>query len=109
MAVVGWRRKQRDALYCRSYLVTLGVGFLAVAVIIPLFGESSRETYPLAVTFVTGALAVAGLGSVALGLLASDGRMEQWARLCSTHWASAVVMLLAYPVYLVWSGVRRPR
>ena len=47
-------------------------------------------------TFLLG-----GLGLVVFGLLGPSTRMEKWADDASTHEASILLVILAYPIYLV--------
>lgn len=44
-----------------------------------------------------------GLALIVLGLMGPSNRMEKWADAASTHWASLIIMVLAYPIYLVIS------
>ena len=46
---------------------------------------------------------VLGLALIGLGLLAGRATIEKWVNSMSTHWASIIVMIVAFPVYLVMS------
>ncbi|SON93711.1 Transmembrane protein [Xanthomonas citri pv. fuscans] len=85
------------AVYCRAYLVTLGM-LLAGG---PAF-------VALAASDISGAglglaLLICGLGVLLLGIgVAGPSRqMEAWADAASGHEVALVLMALAYPVYLL--------
>lgn len=85
------------AVYCRAYLVTLGM-LLAGG---PAF-------VALAASDISGAglglaLLICGLGVLLLGIgVAGPSRqMETWADAASGHEVALVLMALAYPVYLL--------
>lgn len=85
------------AVYCRAYLVTLGM-LLAGG---PAF-------VALAASDISGAglglaLLICGLGVLLLGIgVAGPSRqMEAWADAASGHEVALLLMALAYPVYLL--------
>ncbi|ASL01430.1 hypothetical protein [Xanthomonas citri] len=89
--------RQMTAVYCRAYLVTLGM-LLAGG---PAF-------VALAASDISGAglglaLLICGLGVLLLGIgVAGPSRqMEAWADAASGHEVALVLMALAYPVYLL--------
>lgn len=99
------KRKIRDstATYCRSYLVTLGLIFSALSAFV--LGRDGAEiaTWPWWGLLLVVALLGGGIGLVLFGLLGPSSKMESWAEVTSRHEASLIVMVLAYPVYLVLS------
>ncbi|MGV7164596.1 hypothetical protein ACDI35_07880 [Xanthomonas axonopodis pv. cajani] len=89
--------RQMTAVYCRAYLVTLGM-LLAGG---PAF-------VALAASDISGAglglaLLICGLGVLLLGIgVAGPSRqMEAWADAASGHEVALLLMALAYPVYLL--------
>lgn len=95
----GKRKHQRmSATYCRAYLVTLGAlvaggsgAFAALAT-----GKVSSSALLLALL-----ICVIGLALLAFGMFGPSRRMEAWADAASGHEVALVLMVLAYPVYLL--------
>jgi hypothetical protein len=48
-------------------------------------------------------LVIGGGGLMLFGLLGPSGKMERWAEILSRHEASMIIMVLAYPVYIILS------
>lgn len=97
------RRKSREtwALYCRSYLLTVGFLLLAgslFSLYLVLNGSIIWPWWGLAV-----AVAVASCGATlfGVGLFGSHSRLDKWADLASTHEASIILMVISYPTYLI--------
>ncbi|PKV14686.1 hypothetical protein [Xanthomonas prunicola] len=88
---------QMTAVYCRAYLVTLGMlvaagsGFVALAA-----GDISGAG--LALTLLVCAMGVLLLG---FGFVGPVRQMEALADATSGHEAALVLMVLAYPMYLL--------
>ena len=99
-------RQQASATYGRSYLVTFGLLFAGLGV---LFWPGPTADVGTDALLVMGLFFAGGLGVLLLGLLGPDHRMERWADALSTHEVSLVIMLLAYPVYLLLAPFYRRR
>ncbi|NDK39743.1 hypothetical protein DT603_12910 [Pseudoxanthomonas gei] len=99
------RLKARDttATYCRSYLVTLGLAFAVCGLAGLLLDGGAITTWPWWGFALIALFLLGGIGLILLGLLGPSGRMEDWAEVSSRHEASLIIMVLAYPVYLVLS------
>ena len=89
--------------YKRSYLVTIGLVCIALTALVwNKEGDKLLEWHTWAYFVVVGFL-VLGLALIGLGLLAGRATIEKWANGMSTHWASIIVMIVAFPVYSVMS------
>ena len=89
--------------YGRSYLVTVGLVFIAlIALVWNKEGERFLD-WPAWAYFVVCGFPVLGLALIGVGLLAGRATIEKWANSTSTHWASIIVMIVAFPVYFVMS------
>ena len=99
------KRRVRDttATYCRSYLVTLGLAFAALSILISQLDGAAIATWPWWGFVLFAIFSLGGIGLVLFGLLGPSSRMESWAEASSRHEASLIIMALAYPVYLVLS------
>ncbi len=100
-------RRQRDldsATYGRCFLFTLGALFLGLAFWLYPLDSAPEWANLLALGFLL-------LGFLLLGvsLLAPSRMVEDWADQASTHEATLLVMLLAYPLYRLIKRVTRPR
>ncbi|MCC8470527.1 hypothetical protein [Xanthomonas phaseoli] len=91
------RTRQMTAVYCRAYLVTLGMLVAGGAAFVAL-----------AASDISGAglglaLLICGLGVLLLGIgVAGPARqMDAWADAASGHEVALVLMVVAYPVYLL--------
>jgi hypothetical protein len=89
--------------YERSYLVTAGLAFIGVPAFVWHRQGDDFAEWPALIWLLLAALAVLGLWLVGVGFLASHKRLEGLAEALSTHEASVILMILAYPVYLVMS------
>ena len=89
--------------YERSYLVTIGLVFIALTAAIWAKEGDKFAEWPTWFYFVVFGLPALGLALIGGGLLAGRATIERWANSMSTHWASIIVMIVAFPVYLVMS------
>jgi len=72
-----------SATYARSYLVTLGLAFVAVSLLLGLPSGELADVWPQLLLSL-GFLA-AGFGLAAWGLAGPTAKMEHWAELSSRH------------------------
>jgi hypothetical protein len=104
MATPGKRKvRETTATYCRSYLVTLGLAFAVFSIFIFQLDGAAIATWPWWGFVLFAIFLVGGIGLVLFGLLGPSSKMESWAEVSSRHEASLIIMVLAYPVYLVLS------
>lgn len=89
-----------DPTYCRAYLVTLGLALAAFAGGL-FFGLEAGAADAGGWGVVLAGMGAMGIGLLLVGLLAPSECMEAWVDSTSRHEASLLVMVLAYPVYLV--------
>jgi hypothetical protein len=89
--------------YERSYLVTAGLALIGLPAFVWYRQGDEFAEWPTLVWLLLAALAVLGLWLVGLGFMASRKRIENWAEALSKHEAGIILMILAYPVYLVMS------
>lgn len=93
--------RQPWALYCRSYLLTLGVllsggaGFAAYlhsvdAILLPWWGM-----------LMAGMLVVAGCSLICFSIFGKDTHMQRWAEQLSSHEASLAIMVISFPAYVI--------
>lgn len=91
------KTRQMNAVYCRAYLVTLGMlvaggaGFVALA---------ARDISGAGLVL---ALLISAMGALLMGfgVVGPVRQMEAWADAASGHEVALVLMVLAYPLYLV--------
>ena len=105
------RLKASDATatYCRSYLVTLGLAFVALSIFIWHRDGSAVSTWPWWGLAVVTIFSSGGVGLVLFGLFGPSSKMEGWAEGLSRHEASLIIMALAYPVHLVLAPFYKQR
>ncbi len=89
--------------YERSYLVTLGLAFIAVTAFIWTKQGSTFAEWPTWAYFVFFGLPTLGLILIGVGLIASPDQIQQWADGASRHEASIIIMIVAFPVFLIMS------
>lgn len=89
--------------YERSYLVTAGLAFIGLPAFVWHRQADDFAEWPVWAWLLLAALAVLGLCLVGLGFVASRKRIENWAEALSKHEAGVILIILAYPVYLVMS------
>ncbi|WP_158667345.1 hypothetical protein [Agrobacterium bohemicum] len=97
------RRKSQQtwALYCRSYLVTIGLLMLAgsaFTLYLAYNGSIFLQWWALA---IIGTLVCGGAALIGIGLLGSHSLVDKWADAASSHEASVVLMVISFPVYCV--------
>jgi len=95
--------------FCRSYLVTTGLAFFAAGVLMVVRDGANSAAWPWWVYLIMGTFLLGGLALMLLGLLGPEEKMETWADVASRHEASLVLMIVAYPVYLLLKPVNRRR
>lgn len=93
--------------YERSYLVTLGLIFIALTAFIWKKQGDSLAEWPTWSCFIFFACPILGLILVAVGVLADREQIEKWADGASRHEASVIIMIVAFPVFLVMSIFER--
>lgn len=98
------RALDRTATFCRSYLVTLGLAFAALGIFILQRDGADAATWPWWWFLLLAAFLLGGMALVLFGLLGPSNKMKSWAERSSSHEASLIIMVLAYPVYLVLSA-----
>ncbi len=96
-------RKSREtwALYCRSYLLTVGLLLMAGSLFSLYLVHNGPIVWPW--WGFALAIAVAGCGAAlfGVGLFGSHSRLDKWADAASTHEASIFLMAISYPTYLI--------
>ncbi|KAB7770158.1 hypothetical protein [Xanthomonas maliensis] len=102
------RRKtqQISATYCRAYLVTLGLLLAGGSGAFAGLAAGSVSSNALLLALL---ICVIGLVLLAFGLFGPAQQMEAWAGAASGHEVALVLMLLAYPVYLLLAPFYRRR
>lgn len=86
--------------YERAYLVTLGLLSLGVCALVGIKQGDEFLEWPIWSYVLSSFLVVFAFTVISIGLLASRERIEQWAEGATTHDASLILMLLAFPVYI---------
>ena len=94
------RKPERLATYCRSYLVTLGLTFISLALYFSRGNLNDVASWPLLSLAFFATLVIGGLALIWLGLTGPTSKMEAWAEVTARHEATVLIMALAYPVYL---------
>lgn len=93
------RRHQKvSATYCRAYLVTVGVLLAGASAAFGIVAAGSVSSDALLVALL---ICIMGVLLLAFGLFGPSRPMESWAGAASGHEVALVLMLLAYPVYLL--------
>jgi len=95
--------------YERSYLVTLGLAFIALTAFIWTKQGSAFADWPTWAYFIFFGFPILGLLLIGLGLLAGRDQIEKWAEVASRHEASIVIMIVAFPVFLVMTIFEKRR
>lgn len=97
--------KKRDvtSMYCRSYVVTLGIAFAAMSVFVWRHDDAETGQWPWWAFVLLTASLLGGITLVLFGLLGPSSKMERWAEVLSRDEASVIIMVLAYPVHLLIS------
>ncbi len=96
-------RKSREtwALYCRSYLLTVGLLMIAGSAFTIYLGMSGSIVLPWWGLVIVGALLLGGPVLIGIGLLGSHSRVDKWAGAASSHEASIILMIISFPAYLI--------
>lgn len=97
------KRKSREtwALYCRSYLLTVGFLLLAGSLFSLYLVHSGSIIWPWWGLAVAAVVASCGVALFGVGLFGSHSRLVKWADAASTHEASIILMAISYPTYLI--------
>lgn len=98
--------KEDPTLYFRSFLLTLGIFFLAVAAYVLIKELPSISDFGLAM--VSG-IAIIGFTLILIGIFGSKKKVEKWANDASKHELTIILMLMAYPAYLITKKVKTYR
>jgi hypothetical protein len=93
--------------YGRSYIITLGLAFVAFAVFVWVRDGAAVATWPWWAFGLLAGFVLGGVCLVLFGLLGPANRMEHWAEVLARHDASIVVIVLAFPVYFLLFHGRR--
>lgn len=88
------------ATWQRSYLVTLGLAFMALPAVV---WTTQGATGPAWAWVLLLGLLILGLVTTAAGFLAGGERIRKWAGQASRHEASLLIMILAFPVRVLLS------
>lgn len=99
--------KRDRILYCRSFLLTMGAGFVLFSLWFAVV-NCVKQIYGFTAVSIFIAFNIIGGLLVRYGIYSNDKKVESMANSASKHWVSLAVMLVAYPVYLVLSSKRRP-
>ncbi|MEA5123643.1 hypothetical protein [Xanthomonas floridensis] len=99
------KTQQMTAVYCRAYLVTLGMLVAGGAAFVALAAGDISDTG------LVLALLICAVGALLLGfgIVGPTRQMEALADATSGHEAALVLMVLAYPVYLLMAPFYAPR
>ncbi|MBZ3928189.1 hypothetical protein [Xanthomonas citri] len=89
--------RRMTAVYCRAYLVTLGM-LLAGGPAFVALAASDISGAGLGLALLICAMGILLLG---IGVAGPSRQMEAWADAASGHEVALVLMALAYPVYLL--------
>lgn len=95
------KRSSLDPTYCRAYLVTLGLALTVLAGGLCWGMDAGAGAAGGWTVVLVAGMGTAGIALLLAGLLGPSERMEAWADSASRHEASLLVLVLAYPVYLV--------
>ncbi len=104
------RKDKKDwILYCRSILITTGLGFFVFSI---WFSINIYNTPPNNAVLTYGVLLVfVGFGSVLFyaGLCSSDKKAKLWANAATVDILSIFTMIIAYPVYKLLKFIKWPK
>ncbi|WP_421360922.1 hypothetical protein [Agrobacterium rosae] len=97
------RRKSQQtwALYCRSYLVTVGLLMFAGSAFTLYLAYGNLVVLRWWVLGMVVAMVFGGAALTGIGLFGSPSRVDRWADAASSHEASVVLMVISFPVYCV--------
>ena len=94
-------REGRWTTYFRSYLLTLATFFVAVPGWVVLRQGGRSGAWPWWSSWLLALLVVTGLILAGIGLFARGRTVERWADKTSPHEASLVMMVLAFPWFVL--------
>ncbi len=98
------KKPSRHSVYCRSYIVTLGLTLVAACVFIWQYEDSeTTAAWPASRLTLFSGFLLGGSALILFGFLGPSRKMERWSEVMSRHEASLIILVLAYPVYLVIS------
>lgn len=89
------------SLYCRSYLITLGLLLAGCAAWAVTRAPNGFGSLSAPFRFGVAVAVTAGIGLVVGGLAGSKAAIKRWADSWSKHDIAFPVMLIAVPVYVV--------
>lgn len=95
------KSKETWALYCRSYLLTVGLLLMAGSAFTLYLVSSGSIILPWWGLSLVGGLLSGGAALIGVGLWGSHARVDKWANAASTHEASIILMIISYPAYVV--------
>jgi hypothetical protein len=87
-------------LYTRCFLLTVA-GFLAAIAVVMMRDPSWMTEGPWFKLVLVTAFSVAALATLALAFGGGKRTVVRWAEKCSTSEASILLMIVAFPVYLL--------
>ena len=96
--------KRERILYYRSFLITLGIIFVGFSLCFAVVNYLRNEF--IAVLPITLFFAFNLLGGYLIrqGIYSNNKKVESVANHSSKHWASVIILIVAYPVYLILSS-----
>ncbi len=95
------KNKKDRILYCRSFLLTMGVCLVIFSLWFAVANYQRQELFALLPFTIFSAFLLSGFALACLGLYGPSNKIEKWADSASSHWISILLMALAYPVYLL--------
>lgn len=93
------RSRQAMALYCRSYLLTLGGITVAGVLFVIYAATSSVEGLPSGGWGLVAVFGLLGITLVTTGIFGSRSMVDRLADWTSGHEISIFLMILAFPLY----------
>ena len=93
----------------RSYIVTLGLIFATVSILLRYFHGAEAHLWPAWKLVLLYASSGLGLIFIIMGLFAGQGAIKKMATYTSLSWVTFPIRLLAMPVQLVLSAFDRKR
>ncbi|MET0170823.1 MAG: hypothetical protein ABW206_00280 [Agrobacterium vaccinii] len=93
------KTRQAWALYCRSYLLTLGVILFAGSAFTLHLASEGQLLFEWWAWLLTAFISLTGFTLIALGIFGSNSLVDKWGDAASTHEASIFLMILAFPIY----------
>lgn len=97
-------RADRSWTYARAFFLTLGIGVIALMVIVWFAQGHKSDEWPAFAWTLFAGMILAGVLSCCLALFGSDKTVKKWRASSGTHEAESIIAILAAPVY--WIGRR---